>query len=416
MNIAFLCSSVMPHKTGDGSSVLMYGLLNIFKELGNQVYVIPVSYRKDEEHLKKSCDFLTNQGFEVRLLDDFYKIKTSHGKLTTVREIVFPKPSDHYYVAQEEKKELNAFIKEANIDVVVGYSWEALGLMHNLKGVKKIASVVDLLNHRYEQRLNGLKHYQGYHKLKSTLMLRRERNMFDYTVSFLKEMDAIIEHAFQHADELRDIGLKNVYYIPHPLTPKEENFLSLEDKNDKHINVLILGSLKGIASRLGFEYFLDHLLPELKKQQEKLKKPMRFRIVGHGKMLPSLKERLLKEDNIDFIGFAESVEDEYKIADIMLVNIPISHGFRTRIAEAFSYGMCVVAHAANAEGMPEIKNGYNAATSADPKILANELIALANQPQKRYEMGQNAINTFNEEVSQDVALLKCKEIFEKLKG
>lgn len=190
--------------------------------------------------------------------------------------------------------------------------------------------------------------------------------------------------------------------------------MKTQDIYEDHINILIPGSLKGVSSQLGFKFFFEELLPQIKSNENLLRKRMQFRIVGHGNPGDYLLENIRKEKNITLVGFVDDIEKEYGKADILLVNIPISHGFRTRIAEAFSYGLCVVAHAANAEGMPEIKGGINALIDSDPQKLAEKLILVANNPKLRYDLGENALKTFEEEISQTSATPKFAKIFETL--
>ncbi|MBW8060663.1 MAG: glycosyltransferase family 4 protein, partial [Solirubrobacterales bacterium] len=248
------------------------------------------------------------------------------------------------------------------------------------------------------------------------ISLIRGRDMEKYALKYLKEYDLILQHAYHHAEELKNDGFKNVHYLPHPLpVPKLENLAGIKKPDifdSGLVTVLIAGSLKGASSRVGFQFFLSEILPGLLNRNSEIIFPYKFRIVGHGKMLPSLKKRVEEVENLKFIGFVKNIEEEYQRADIMLVAIPVKHGFRTRIAEAFSYGMCVVAHGANCEGMPEIKDGYNALAANDPEILTSKLIEAINNPDLRIKLGRNARKTFINNLSIDVATKKLSKLLD----
>ena len=116
-------------------------------------------------------------------------------------------------------------------------------------------------------------------------------------------------------------------------------------------------------------------------------------------MLTELRERLDQQPEIEFIGFADDVSEEHRLSHFMLVAIPTPVGFRTRIAEAFGYGQCVVAHSANCEGMPEIKNGENALCADNGKDVADLMISAINDGELRMKVAQAARDTFDDQYS-----------------
>ena len=139
-----------------------------------------------------------------------------------------------------------------------------------------------------------------------------------------------------------------------------------------------------------------------------------FRFVGHGVMRADIKQRILLNPSCNLVGFVEDLVDEWKFADIVLVTIPIEHGFRTRIAEAMSYGKCVIAHIANSKGMPELEDGYNCILAKDGVGLAEAIYDLKFRKERRRILEINAINTFNSEISAEVAIVKLDSILRSI--
>jgi glycosyltransferase involved in cell wall biosynthesis len=172
----------------------------------------------------------------------------------------------------------------------------------------------------------------------------------------------------------------------------------------------MIGSLKGVSSQLGFYFFVNDLYPQIIERIAEFKYDFEFRIIGYGKLPSDLDHKLKNLKYVNFLGFVEDVELQYHEADIILVTIPVSHGFRTRIAEAFSYRKCVIAHSANAEGMPEVEHGVNALISNSARDLALMIVQTVNSSQLRDEISSAAINTFNSKISVDVALHKYKSL------
>jgi glycosyltransferase involved in cell wall biosynthesis len=408
MKILFFVSAYYPHPTGNGSSVLMHGFITCLQQLGYEIIVVPVSLRYTDKNQKNHHkNSLEKEGIEI-LFFGLEKIKKTKSFFAKARALFWPIQSDSFYSNLSEKKDLVKYIKDNNINHVLSYDWESLAVIYNLENVKKIASLVDLIDEVHDLRWKGLGQFSIFQLPIKLYSILKSRKKSHFAYEHLKSVDLIVEHAYQHAEKLIHKGFKNVHYIPHPL-PQRNEFVK-KDNNQDQVQILIMGSLKGIASRLGFEFFLNEVLPRLKQKKEKLTNEITFRIVGHGEMIPSLKQKLVEEPWVKFVGFVENIEEEYQNCDLTLVNIPVAHGFRTRIAECFSYGLCVVAHAANAEGMPEIKDEINAMISSDPELFVDKLIRVINDKSLRETLGNNARQTFNTSISIDSAVQKLEKI------
>jgi|GEM_PF-5981983 len=406
----FFVTGKLPHKTGNGSSVLTYALMNCFIKLGFEITIVPVHLRYDNKQEQlKHLNSLKQSGIRVKMFDDIKYPRKTTSRLARLRQIISPQVDDYYHYSDSLKPELLSFLERQDKQntVLTAYSWQAVALISNIKGFLKIATVVDpiekYLELRRELTPTGIRR-----KIRHKMNLLRARKQPTYAYDVLRKMNIVIEHAYHHTLSLVEKGYKNAYYIPHPLPVQE----AIEFRtNPNNTTVLISGSLKGTASRHGFLFFLNEILPRFKKRRQELSTDVTFRVVGHGKMEKSLRSRLEKEPLVDFVGFVDSMEDAYKNADIILVNIPVTLGFRTRIAEAFSYGLCVVTHAANAEGMPEIQDKENAISDSNPERLVDELVRLINEPISRQEFGENAKLTFDYEMSEPIAVKRLEAIF-----
>lgn len=414
--VIFFSSSGIPYFTGNGSLVLSYGIVTCLQTLGYEVIVVPVAIKKSgNAEYEKRKEFLESKGIRIKVFDSIKNPKQRSGYFDLLNKVVFASSKNTFYIDKKEKEDLLKYIVSENIDLLYAYGWDSLMLISNIPKIKKIVSVVDLLEFFYERRRAAISQMTWKSKYKNKFISLIDRKNITATYEGLSMVDYIVEHAYQHAQYLKGKKLNTpIMYLPHPLEEKQKTYLKSQDVSEDRITILILGSLKGVASQLGFEFFFNELLPALESKKDQITKPLKFRIVGHGSPKKNIVENASKNEHVELVGFVEKLEEEYSQADIMLVNVPVSHGFRTRIAEAFSYGLCVVAHAANAEGMPEIEDGYNAATSDKANELATKLIDLANTPSKRYEYGKNAIDTFNKRISQKAAIDKYKKILAEL--
>jgi glycosyltransferase involved in cell wall biosynthesis len=177
--------------------------------------------------------------------------------------------------------------------------------------------------------------------------------------------------------------------------------------------VLMIGSLKGIASRSGFEYLARELLPRLERRAKEMRRAYEIRVVGHGSLQATTKRELERCPSVKIVGFVDDAAKEFEAADFVLVTIPTRFGFRTRIADSFGYGQCVVAHAANCAGMPEVVDGHNVLAAEDPEALADRFVRAVNDASLRKRLGAAARQTFIECYSVDRATRDLEKILGK---
>ncbi len=417
MKLLFVASGKLPHPTGNGSSVLGYGLLSCFRKLGYSVTIVPtiLIYGSPEEEARH-VGHLLEIGCQITSLGIEKGRGLTRGQM--VRQFFFP--TDRiYFPARNHEAVFVEFVRDLDPDIVFALSWHALSLTALLDkgGPRHIVSIVDQIGQYTALYRRTLKLSRGRQKLKRSIIAFGMRKKGEAALKYLPTADLIIEHAWHHAEELRSMGFNNVHYMPHPLPTIEigSNGVHRERGQEQVVNVLIAGSLKGVASVLGFEFFLDKVLPHFDRLRRARELPRyRFRIVGHGRLVDPLKDRLCDRDDVEFVGFVQSIEREFLMSDLLLVTIPVKHGFRTRIAEAFSYGLCVVAHEGNCAGIKEAIPGTNILSSNDPEELASLIISAINDPELRDKIGRAGRETFVNEMSSDVAVRTLKTWIDNL--
>ena len=408
--LLFVTKDTRPRTTGNGCSVLTYSLINLLREIGFEVKLIVFS-TKTTEYDQQMIQQLDNLRVEHKLIS-LPILKPSTFEKT--RTAIFPKAIDYLIPDELLKQSINSLMKGNEPEYLVTYNWPPInvhGLFSNR--VSKVACLVDLFDEvQVLNRSSKLKKHVAAKKgpVRRLLDRLRSRRKTPVFYNLLHDVDCIIEHSKQHAVKLREMGYKNVNYLPHPL-PKQAR---IPPPSSEEVTILIPGSLKGVASRLGFEFFLNKLLPAVENLKPQIKRHYRFRIVGHGSPPNTIEQQLKKHPLCDLVGYVDEIEEEYRSADIILVNIPVPHGFRTRIAEAFSFGLCVIAHSANSVGMPEIIDNRNALIASDPSQLADKLVTLINDSNLRKRLGEQAHLDFNEQISFDSAKSKMVTILNHL--
>lgn len=403
MKYLFLCAHRLPHPTGNGLSVLNDGLVDCFARLGWQPIVVPVALQDTAEQERRNVQYLADRGIDVLTLSGITRRDRSLSR--RVRRAVYLRDDELFPTSEEASEVVGRLVVQHRIGVLVAAGWQALALGNDVRDVYRIASLVDLIDPSIELRRQSRKWKRpigGIRRMTAEWNLRR---MSALGMRNVRRYDLVLEHAHQHAETLRHQGISNVVYVPHPISdpgppsPRQERAVA---------TILVAGSLKGAASLKGFEFLLDEILPALMRRKQELTRNVCVRVVGHGAMPPLLRERLVAHPLIDIAGYVDRIDDEYRECDALLVAIPVEHGFRTRIAEALSHGACVIAHAANQAGMPELRDGHDILSDTTGDGLATRIIEVVNRPSHARAIGERGYATFVREYSRERAVARLR--------
>ena len=407
-----ISTRVWPNPTGNGSSVLMNGLLEASLLLGFRPTVVPIFTNSSPKEDKEFQAALESRGIRVEYIPELLKVR-SPNKLVRIQRGLIPTNSNLIPSRKTYCDQLNKIAQKNGHSVAIGYDWESLGLLGGLENAYRVASLVDLFEDHIDHRAATLAQSPPYKNVLKRVSLFNYKRSARLGHAHLAKADLIIEHAAHHADDLRNLGFKNIRVIGNPIASPSPTELARAKQhanpNSDDITVLILGSFKGKASQLGFEFFLNKVWPQWEKQPKEITSRFCFRVVGHGEMPATIRERLEALPRVEIVGFAPDIVAEYQRSDFMLVNVPVKTGFRTRIAEAFSYEQCVVAHSANCSGMPEVIDGKNAMVSDDPEGICERIIQAGTNSALRDKIASSAKTTFENCYSHLAAAKRLEE-------
>jgi glycosyltransferase involved in cell wall biosynthesis len=235
--------------------------------------------------------------------------------------------------------------------------------------------------------------------------LRREPALLR---KLLAQCEAAGAFGAQHADRLRRHGLACPYYATPIPDPGREATASVEQ--DGPPRVLLMGHLRGIATRAGFR-LLEQIVPRLERMLGA--GAFELRIVG-GYEPSAQQDRLLAHPSVRFLGYVPQIEDELRTAAVLLVPIPIKLGVRVRILTGWSYARPIVAHASNAAGIPELADGQNALLGRSADELAQATADALRDGERRAQLGAAGRLTFEQHFAAPVAVARLAETLERI--
>lgn len=282
--------------------------------------------------------------------------KTSMGRML-IRKFTGKKIYDIFPTAVLAEK-IEEILKSENINIVIGFHFTVLATLGKTgKDIKKVAILGDPDYEVQKYRINFLKKYKE--NWKDILAIWTKENDIRYQKKYIGEiidnMDICGEVSEFHAKQMSLEYGKEIRYYKIPINKPPMSFCN-KKLNDVPI-IMLCGHMRAISTAYGIEFLANEIMPSLKSKLEKFEVHLLGRYYN---TLPvEIRNEIEKYPEIKILGFVESIEDEYKKADLLLVPTPIELGIRTRIINAFSYGICVVAHKANTAGIPQLVDGIN---------------------------------------------------------
>lgn len=288
-------------------------------------------------------------------------------------------------------------------DVAFAYHWEAINLMGRIpSSVPRLGAVGDpyhlpsLIRRKFNQKYLSDEERAGM-QLDPADEARFVETAMRQMTALLNQCQTAGAFAAHHAAMLAENGASHCRYfrtpVPDPLLPGH----AFPPKAGR-FKILHIGHLKGIATLTGVELLAEHVLPAL----DALLPPDSFEIHivgGYAEAVPENLRRALDHPAIVFRGHITPPDEEFLTSHLLIVPTPVELGIRVRIITAFSFGCAVVAHPANALGIPELVHGENCLLGEDGRSLATQCAAIFHDPALRMRLERGGRRTYEDAFS-----------------
>ena len=269
--------------------------------------------------------------------------------------------------------------------------------------------------HDFDDILKGAKRIGYFHKtrLKSIrrfIAILRERwiafRLKKYSYELFKKNNKVIACGKSDSDTLNNKGINSIY-IPTPVFqyPKNENLTLVKRKlgNKKSYNdfvkIIHVGGLSSSHNAKGVSWFLNQCLPILKNSVIENKYQIHF--IGSTDNVSDEIMKYKDEPNLYFLGFVKDLEKELSEADFAIVPPGYPTGFRTKIPEAFAYGLPVVTGKHDAYGVGLKPDDPRVIVADTPEEYADACKRLIEDSELRCKMGKIALETWREDYDPD---------------
>jgi glycosyltransferase involved in cell wall biosynthesis len=409
-----LLSTAVPNPdSGSGASVTLALIASALRDRGHEVTVCPLVYPEyvtpDGADYERQLAIASSLGYEVApVVSDAWRERAVDRSVgARLRRAWRPEPRALYPQLQDAEA-VAAAVEQLSPDAVFVYGFAALAA-----GTRVAAPRFAATSDPPQESLRG-RTLRGWREGPSPLRLVREavhlqaalRAYPRLAAELLRDCEAVGAFGAHHAETLRRSGIPCAYYR----TPVADPGPPAAPPANERPRLLLVGHLRGTATLDGLRVF-QAMLPYL----EAALGPDGFeaRIVGGYEPPPEL-QPLLEHPAVRVVGFVDDVDAEFRAADVLVVPVSIRLGVRVRVLTGFAHGSCIVAHEANAYGIPELAHGQNALLGSSPKRLADHVVSALQAPELAACLRRSARETHERFFAPRVAGAALAETLERI--
>lgn len=376
MNRILIISPTPSHPQDAGNRARIFQISELLKGgLKAEVFFLYIPFEVcDLEQMKKYWGdnfFLFNGSLETKfsfLEKLLKKIKIFiNKKRYSHEENIYNCYIDDFY-----PHELTKFVTEIQkiynfTHIIVEYVYLSK-LFNSLNNVIKILDTHDLLSNRFKIFLENKEAPQWYSFFSSEEKLGFKRS--DYIVSIQENDEHIIKDMVSNTKKVLNLG----YSVD-----------TESKKNRKVADKIVFVASGNYINIKCVNYFINNILKNINLKYPNVK------LLIAGSICDS-KNRIIKSENVIFLGRFQNPSEVYSIADIAINPVNIGTGLKIKSIEALSYGMPLVTYSHGIEGLPNFFNKNFCEIVQNDIDFIDKIIFLIESYKRREYLSINALD------------------------
>ena len=266
---------------------------------------------------------------------------------------------------------------------------------------KKVLDFHDAISMNYK---DALKRARGFWKV---FYFIEDKRLLPYELEVLRDFDKY----FITSQADKDYLLANtsmpadIKVIPMGV---DENVLRRSQNVEEKNWIVFLGKMNYYPNEDAAVYFARQVFPLLRSKLKNVK----FIIVG---AYPTRRvQALSKIPGVEVTGFVDDPYEYLGRAKVVVAPIRLGAGIQNKILEAMALRKPVVTTSKGARGIAGGADGKHFVVADDPEKMAEKILKLLNDSERRREIGQNARALIEERYTWDVIGVKLLAEIEKV--
>jgi len=279
----------------------------------------------------------------------------------------------HYYYFSEIQKWIND--RHGDYDLIFAHHIRTAEYLRNIDS-PKIVDLHDAISINYSEAAKKVK------KSWKAIYWMEKGRVLPYEVRTVSEFDRSFIVSDVDRDYLIQHGADQEKIVTIPVAVKDE-VINRSPEAEEENQIVFFGKLDTVPNRDAAIYFSRKVFPLLRKQNRDLK----FLILGANP--PKEVLRLAKIDGITVTGF---VEHPYKYLDssrAFVVPMRFGAGVQNKLLEAMALRKPVVTTSLGAKAIKG-EDGKHFLVADDPEEMANKILDLLEDKEKRRSLGEEA--------------------------
>lgn len=308
-------------------------------------------------------------------------------------------------------RDVRKLVESRKIDLVVAYHWHA-SFASSSVACRRVLLLGDPLGEGARQLSLGFDPHSPKKKsLKSKLSSVLRQTLLRGLMKLACSGAEVFAFSAFHASTYSTVLQRHVPYLRTPyLVDTRAKESRRPEKEPKR--VLLMGQLLGTATTQGLQFFANEVLPHLKSGLAD--KTIEIRIAG-GPDWAILDPRFdtLRIPGVEFVGQVYPPGIEMNLATVLVVPTSLPLGNRVRILTAWDHGLPVIAHIANASGIPELCSGRNVLLPQSGLQMAQQILSLVHNDDLLRSLADGGHATLTEYFAESVVAEELSSILSK---
>ena len=383
-----------------GVPVVTWSVIKSVLDRGHTATICTFRSSARDRHRGDALRLLASLGVSVRDLEENSSSPPACApmgqRLALVRKALVPRLQD-FYPGLQYAAALEGLIRRERPDVLYAFDFSSAACLSFLDDLPPLLTAVVNLDHLVYEADRTVAPRGARQMMRHFLEKAARRRLPRWEVQVLLPSQRVVVHAAHHGEWLRKRGLVQCLYLPNPVVdavgPECHRLREEVQGLRERPMVLFIGRLDSTINRPALALLAREILPVL--EGELGPDGFKLHVVGQGEIERDLADGL-RRPWVSVRGYVEDVKSEFLGCHVLLVPTPSEFGFRTRVAEGFSYGCCVVSHSSNALGMPELVHEDNALLASSGRDLAMEVVRAIRNPGLRGRLQKRARETYEE--------------------
>ncbi len=394
-------SNKIPYPPSDGGAIAILSLALGIVDLGHELTLLSMNTLK---HHYKVEDIPNEFTSKIRFVTVDVPAKIS--PLGLLQNYLFSdKPyTATRFISEDFSLRLIELFKEDKYDIV---QLEGLYLAPYIDLIRQYSDAKIVMRaHNVEHEIWERVKENTNHQLKKIYLRNLNKKLKKFELSFLNDYDLLLPITARDGEQFRSLGYqKDIYTL---VTGIDTSRYKLKSDLCEYPSLFHLGSLDWEPNIEGLRWFLTEVWPMVLKKQTHLK----FYIAGRNASESTIKY-LQSFNNVIYDGEVSDANAYMNSKSIMIVPLLSGSGMRIKILEGLALSKVIVSTSIGVEGI-SIKDGLEMMIADSPKIFAEKILYLVQNPRKYKAMSVAALNFIQKEFDNHTIVAKLMNRYEKL--